>query len=161
MFCNKWLILLALSGWQSSNSVNSDHFNRIGISFAERCFCCPGQREVAFPEFGAKYTTGRFADNHLKKKTSNGRFTLLLLVSFNALLTAGFFSGLFIGPAFYSRLSIRYYLRYFMESVLFTSSPFSLSALFSQRSQRSVMFFNSLAFATVPSNISVVLAVLI
>ena len=29
-------------------------------------FCCPGQREVAFPEFGAKYTTGRFADNHLK-----------------------------------------------------------------------------------------------
>ena len=29
-------------------------------------FCCPGKREVAIPEFGAKYTTGRFADNHLK-----------------------------------------------------------------------------------------------
>ena len=30
-------------------------------------FCCPGKREVAIPEFGAKYTTGRFADNHIKK----------------------------------------------------------------------------------------------
>ena len=37
-------------------------------------FCRPGHREIEIPEFGAKYTTGRFADNH-KLFCSSGKDT--------------------------------------------------------------------------------------
>jgi hypothetical protein len=56
--------------------------------------------------------------------------------------------------------SMAFCTNYMTGSFCLTSRPFSLIALASHRSQRSVIFFNSLACATVPSNISSVLFVL-